>query len=565
MTVLKSKNKNLLVLLEVAIVSLFIVLIALQGNKRFTLDEMDFPTVSKAASQTMRPVWYKGELTNQQSGLFHPPLYIHSLAIFIRGFGFSEMTVRLFGLICALITSFILINILRLFNYKNRWGEVLLLGLFLLNPYTIACATVPDIDTTIMPITMLLLIYVALRLYWKKNLQTKYEVLLLSALFALNLWTKLTTPLMLPFFVLGLLLVCKNSVKESFLKTLKFTVLGIMLFLVTFFIYTKLVSLPYSYTFTFLIESFAKGTSGNLTLFEKVFNNASNVRTQIYWFTIPLTFVYLLSLVGIAAHKTYDKNTNVIRLIALFSLAVFIFYMCLIAPFGGFFKYPFPVFGLMIMNIVFFYHIYLSKIKINLFVPALVFIAAFVIETRFFRDDAFLNHAILNFRWLILISMMALLYFGVLYAKKTSRYAQLALVYFFFVVMGFQLGVSRIQAIATYPTKYLYGQQGMNDAINYLKLHTEKNEVIWSMKDIGFYVNDRYYENYPFFFNKALEPGLISMINEGKIRYYVATTGIGEDRVDYYKDIAKVLDTNATKVATFGNFVIYESKNNIKQ
>ncbi len=101
----------------------------------------------------------------------------------------------------------------------------------------------------------------------------------------------------------------------------------------------------------------------------------------------------------------------------------------------------------------------------------------------------------------------------------------------------------------------------MSEAVSYLKLHTRTNEVIWSMKDIGFYVNDRYYESYPFYFDKALDPRLIQMLRQGKIRYYVATIGIGEDRIDYYTDIQHILDANASKVATFGNFVIYRSNN----
>ena len=101
----------------------------------------------------------------------------------------------------------------------------------------------------------------------------------------------------------------------------------------------------------------------------------------------------------------------------------------------------------------------------------------------------------------------------------------------------------------------------MNEAINYLKLKTNKDEIIWSMKDVGFYVNDKYYENYPFFFDKSLEPELVTMLKEGKIRYYVVTTGIGEDRIDYYKDIANILNSNATEEASFGNFIIYQSNN----
>ncbi len=550
-------KKNQILLFQIAIVSLFMILVALQGGKKFTLDEMDFPSVAKTVSHTLRPVWYKGEVTNQQSGLFHPPLYINALALFIKGFGFSEMTVRIFGLICALISSYLLINMLRLFNYKNRWGEVLFLGLFLLNPYTIACATVPDIDTTIMPVFMLLFIYISLRFFWRQNLNNKNELIILSGIFAVNLWTKLTTPLTLPLFLLALLLICGYSVKDSAVKTLKIALIGTLTFLVTYYVYTKAVSLPISYTFTFLAQSFFKGTAGHQLLAQKVISNASNISTQIYWFTIPLTFVYLLSLLGIVIDRKTDAQTNIIRLLSAFSLAIFVFYICLIAPFGGFFKYPFPVFGLMVMTIVFYFQSDSFKTKINPYLGALVFSLSLFISTHTFRDNAFINHAV--FRGFLYLGLAVLACYALMYFRKTARLTRMFFVYALLLVIGYQLGTSRVQAMSTYPTKYLYGQQGMDETISYLGLNTKKDEVIWSMKDVGFYVNDKYYENYPFFFDKKLESQLVQMLRQGKIRYYVATTGIGEDRIDYYKSIGDILNDNATRVATFGNFVIYRS------
>lgn len=554
---MKFKKQTIFLILIVATVLLFIFLVALQGGKRFSLDEMDFPTVSKATSHSLKPVWYKGEQTPAQSGLFHPPLYIYSLAFFIRTLGFSEMTVRLFGLLCTLISAYLLIRILRLFKFKNRWGEVLLLGLFLLNPYTIACVTVPDIDTTVLPITMLLFMYLCLRFYWTADLSKKYEVLLLGAFFALNLWAKLTTPLMLPIFVFSLLLICRFSLLNAFIKTVKITVAGALMFLVTYFIYTKAVSLPMSYTFHFLIESFTKGTNGNQTLITKVLNNAANAKTQIFWFTIPFSFIYLTSLLGITFDKKRDQEANIVRLLAYFGLAVLIFYMCLIAPFGGFFKYPFPIFGLMALTIVLYYQRFLAAIKINPYIAGSILAIFFLIETHFFSDKAFLNHDV--FKGMLYFGLAVLAGFGLLYARKTSAYAKLAFVYLLFVVIGYQIGISRVQAISTYPTKYLYGQRGADETINYLKLNTKNNEIIWSMKDIGFYVNDKYYENYPFFFDKSLNSTLVNLLKQGKIRYYVVTTGIGEDRIDYYKDIANILNQYATKKAAFGNFVIYYS------
>jgi hypothetical protein len=192
-----------------------------------------------------------------------------------------------------------------------------------------------------------------------------------------------------------------------------------------------------------------------------------------------------------------------------------------------------------------------------MFIAAAILLLSFVVETVYFRDNDFKNHAI--FGGLIYLGLIVIACYALIWFRKTSKFAKIFFVYFLFIIIGFQLGITRVQAMSTYSTKYLYGQQGMSDTIDYLKLNTKKNEVIWSMKDIGFYVNDKYYENYPFFFNKKLEPTLVNTLKEGKIRYYVVTTGIGEDRIDYYTDIANILNENAKVVANFGNFVIYRS------
>jgi hypothetical protein len=80
------------------------------------------------------------------------------------------------------------------------------------------------------------------------------------------------------------------------------------------------------------------------------------------------------------------------------------------------------------------------------------------------------------------------------------------------------------------------------------------------MKDVGYYATGRYYESYEYYFDRGLDDDLVRMLQAGKVRYYVATVGIGQDRIDAYPEVREILEANAVQVRTFGNFVIYRSR-----
>lgn len=532
------------------------ILVAVQANKSFVLDEIDFPIVAHATSETYKPIYYRGELTPHHVGTYHPTLYINSLAIFIKVFGYSEVSVRFFGITCTLISAYLLILILRRLIKKNETAETLFLGLFLLNPYTIANTTLPDIDSTVLPVVILLFIYFSLKYLLPKKDMSNRVVLILGALFGLALWSKLTTPLIIPPFLVCLAIITSRSYKKSLIFTLKVTLFGSLAFITTYLMYCKLLNLSTTYTYHFLLDSFTKGTSSDGALVGAI-KNLENTRNFIYWPTLPIVGLFGVSLIGVMFDNAKGEKNNIKKLLVLMGSTVTIFYIALIAPFGGFFKYPFPVFGILILAIVFFYDRYFRDTKINSLYALLATSLGFVIEKIFWKDSMFLNGLPFKNLTLLLLIMVACF---ILLKRVTHNIATGLFVLFIFFSIGFQLSISRYQAISTYPTKYHYGQTGLDQTTAYLRSNTDSEEVIWSMKDVGYYVNNRYYESYGYYFDKSLENDLINMLNGSKVRYYVVTTGIGQDNIDAYPNIKQILDTNAVKEKQFGNFIIYKSK-----
>lgn len=542
--------------IQILIVSVFVILVAVQAGKSFVLDEIDFPAVSHAASQSYKPIYYRGEVQAHDVGNYHPTLYINSLALFIRVFGYNETSVRFFGVLCTLVSAFLLILILRLIIKRNDSAESLFLGLFLLNPYTIANTTLPDIDSTILPVVLLLFIYFSIRYVLQKTDVGNRAVLILGLLFGLALWAKLTTPLIIPVFLFCLGVIAFKEYKRSLLLTLKVTLIGALAFIVTYLAYCKLVGLSFSYTFRFLVDSFTKGTSSGGVL-SSISTNIGYSRNFIYWITVPILGLFGISLIGVILDKDKTEETRVKKLLVVTGLLVTIFYIALIAPFGGFFKYPFPAFGLLMLTIVLFYDRYFRNIKIAWFYGLIALLAGFIAEKIFWKDSMFANGRPFQGVIILLLAIAA----GYIWLKTDPRKIAASLfILIMLLAIGFQLSISRVQAISPYPTKYDYGQMGFNQTVGYLKSNTRSNEAIWSMKDTGYYVNNKYYESYSYFFDDALQGNLINMLKKGKVRYYVVSTGIGQDNIDYYANIKKILDTYAVQDKQFGNFIIYKSK-----
>ena len=541
---------------KIIIVSVFVLLVAVQAGKSFVLDEIDFPIVSHATSLTAKPIYYRGEQSPVHVGTYHPTLYINSLASFIKVFGYNEASVRFFGVICTLLTAYLLVLILRQLTKKNPTAETLLLGLFLLNPYTIANTTLPDIDSTVLPVVLLLFTYFALRYLLQKRDTSKRIVLILGGLFGLALWSKLTTPLILPPLLACLAYITSKDFKKSLLFTLKVTAFGALSFVVTYFLYCKLLGLNTTYTYHFLLDSFTKGTSSDGPVTGAI-KNLDNVRHFVYWLTLPLVGLYGVSFIGVMLDKDKNEKTKIKKLLVLAGILVTIFYIALISPFGGFFKYPFPVFGLMILTIIFFYDRYFRAVKINWLYALSATVFGFVLEKALWGDKMFLNAK--PFTGVMVLVAIIIVSYTFVRINTRNVAANLFVLLMFFTV-GFQLSISRIQATSPYPTKYHYGQMGLEQTTSYLRANTDPNEVIWSMKDVGYYTNNKYIESYGYYFDPALQTDLINLLSGSTVRYYVVTTGIGQDNIDYYTNIKQILEANAVREKQFGNFIIYKSK-----
>lgn len=580
------KNKGSIWILAILIIIIFILLVMVQADKKFVLDEIDFPIVSKATSETGYPIYYRGEMNPEHIGLYHPPLYIYLQALFIRLLGYSEITIRAFGMLCAILTAFLSVMVVKLLIFNNEKYKMVeqhfylvFMALFLWHPYTIACATLPDIDTTILPVTFALFIFFATKYSRKMELEKANfvsflknnlkELIVLVLMFTLLLWSKLTISLLAPLLLFSLFYFYSYKLKGSIIVTFIVTALGCILFLITFKAYTVLFDLPFDYTFRFLFESFIKGTASETSNYiATVYNIIRNLSYAIYflnWLTMPTFLLLSLGLLYL-----FKKNANMgssnhrqLLVITIFSLFIILFYFGLIAPFGGFFKYIIVVMPYLFIPFILFY----SNLKLEYkqsnvsIIYIIALILGFLINTFLIRDNPIKHSTPVSFYTVLAVLLICIVFIYLLGGKNTKLTSVTIWINIILLVtIGYQLSLSRIQAISNYPTKYNYGLAGFEETVEYLRANTEKDEVIWAMKDIGYYTNNKYIESYSFFFNEALQRELVDIIEKGDVRYYVVTQGVGQDRVDAYPEIGAVLDSYTNKEIELGNYLIYKIK-----
>lgn len=546
-------------LFSTLIISVFIALIFAQAQKKFTLDELDFPVVAKATSETGRPVYYRGEATPQHLGLYHPPLYIYALAAQIKVFGFSENSVRTFGLACTLLTAYLALVLGRDLFPENKRAifGIVFLGLYLLNPYTIANTTLPDIDSTILP--PLLTLFALLLLKGRNNL-------VLASMFALLLWAKLTTPLALVPFAMAYWKLTQESITKTLQKAAVVFGGGALLFFSSYWIYCKLLRLPFSYTFGFLVHSFTKGSASPSleARLLKIWENLGYSTGLITAITIPLAFLFVASIIFLAFQKTTPETRRKSMFFMLLCAAVTLFYCSLISPFGGFFKYPFAVFQFGCIGISAMVIRCLEKLGGRHFVQLLILGAlatAFaLLQILVWKDSpTFGIESSASFASVVAIIGGIAAGFLMLGNNSLGKGGAALALAFFAATVGTGVGIARFQAVSPFPTKYSYGQLGMEETISYLRANLNPGEIIWSMKDVGFYTGNHYIENYEFFFTPGAA-GKIEKIVDSGVRFFVVTQRIGEDRIDAYPDIRNALESCCKLQKNFGNYYIYTPK-----
>lgn len=574
-----------------AIIVLFIVIFAVGAAKPLLLDNMDFPAVAARTAQTGLPVYYRGEEKPAALGLYHPPLYIYLLAAWMRVFGSAETSVRMFGLVCALLQGLVVLEILcalfgpRFLRRCMPWFW----AVFLLNPYTVQTASIADIDSTIYGPLLCFALLAALRMDWENGVWKETpprfrDYALLSGILTLCFWAKLTTVLLI-FPFLFVLFIPRLGVWRSGVTVLALAAISGGLFYVTYWSYGKATGLNTNFTFEFTWISFVeRGTSGTPGLIARLTDYRRNLD-----FMAPFTIAWTGMLPwGAAACVLIWSGLRVLRLrdrraihygtLLALALLTTVYYCAKVITFGWApFKYTAVYWGLLLTAplVLIFDGFDPSNAELVTLAPrpwtvpillslTVLVVAPFLFSVAHVQDVLILTpESVWRSMWVIVpAAAFCLGAVGLRWHAPVSRFVMLAALVF---VIGFQAGVALFQSKADYATTYDYGQTGFLDTVGFIRSETKPTDIIACMKDIGYRAQRRYVETYlglyRLYDGTAEEDRLLHSISSGTVRYAIFTAAAhGPDQLVINPRIQAWVAQNCVLVQSFGDYRIYKYK-----
>jgi 4-amino-4-deoxy-L-arabinose transferase-like glycosyltransferase len=326
-----------------AIVLVFSLLFFQQSKELYVIDEAEFPLVAKAIAQTGRPIYYRGEDLPANIGIWHPPLYSYTLAVWGQVFGFSHVAVRSFGYACALIAAaFGLLIVRRLFTDPTGWLDTAWLGVFLLHPYVIQSALLPDIDSTVLVASSMFALWVVTEVVVARRWTPLGASIIFGVALGINALAKLTTPIaLIPLMIIGLAL-STRSIRWTMAGTVIFSVVAAGLFTAVWGFIAGAARLDFWYPFTFTYQSVVS-RSGSQSV-EQHLRALWPGPSVLFWLTPLLLIAFIVGLLA-ALRVARGRTGQALLVIGAFAAMVFFAYNVITGPPFGFPKYYAPALG----------------------------------------------------------------------------------------------------------------------------------------------------------------------------------------------------------------------------
>ena len=246
----------LAILASLALAGAALWLIGWQIDRPYVYDDVSFILGARAVADTGRPYGNQGYLLHlywlrDQWALWHPPLYIFLLGLTVALFGDGERAARGLSVLCLLVGAALAFDLARRAVIGRSGGPsralvagVLAVGLYVLNPLAIQASMILDIDNTVLMVALAALAWLAVRHPGAWSMPTLFGF---AGLYALAIWAKTTTPL-----ILGVALAFTRLFQEvgwrGALQALAAIGLGWALFAATWLGISAAAGMPIEYT-----------------------------------------------------------------------------------------------------------------------------------------------------------------------------------------------------------------------------------------------------------------------------------------------------------------------------
>jgi hypothetical protein len=541
-----------------AIVIAYLVLAGSQLNQLFVIDEMEFPRLAEAISETTKPVYYRGEETPQHSGTFHPPLYAYALGGWLALTGYSETTVRLFGVLLMLGTAALGSRTIQYLGLKSPWVRAAFLAVFLLHPYTIQSALLPDIDGTVLLFASTLLLHELARRLLRSPTDALRFVIGVGAVVALNLWAKLTSfPL---FVVLVLALLVTQRVSRALLLAGSTLAVGIALFAASWAVVATLIGADFAYPFDFTIRSGLKGGFGETDI-GGLLVRLLPVDSTRYWLGWVLPALLLWGIAVAARGWRTKPESRVMVVYGLWALGAYAMYSLLSgAPFGFPKYYIAAIPAAAMLSVVPLqraleqFHGQRIAVSMGLTVALVAGASIYWLgnppgDSTRFRAPGFSFWLVTVFIALLIVSLAALRHrMQPLWIQGVGAFSLVA------VLVGYGVGLSWHQAYREASVRYFPEEIGFAAVIDRMSRLLDDEERFLAPKDIGSATTNRYYQEEQLFPSLEL---LSERLQDPTLRYAVVRR-TWDYSYQVFPEVEPLIEEYMDVQETIGDFIIYK-------
>ncbi|MFN0071289.1 MAG: glycosyltransferase family 39 protein [Chloroflexota bacterium] len=483
-----------IVALVIAAFGLFIVQ---QLQRPYLYDDVSFTVAAEAVARIGIPfanAGYMGDRYDfskrEQWALWHPPLYIYALGLWYTLLGVSEPIGRAFGIACTLLSA-------GMVGYLGRRlaepSTAMLTGLvafalFLLNPLSVQSALVLDIDGTVLLVfvTLLTLLYV-------KHVQSpaRWDIPVLTLVFALALWSKMTTPLGVLFAMLGYRLVERRpllGLREAAVVGLG----GAALFLSSYTLVVVMNRMPWDYPFVTLWQEFTDA-SESTRQWRESFEKFITAVSPVAWWISPGFLVLGLAALPLRIRDIIQaRRAHPIDVILILAVGIYAVYLIKLA--GFFPKYHITALPFLSLASAWVVGRTVGAVRrVDLLAWGLALI---IFSLYFWRVPAEWYQELfgpLDTLLLIRPLMLSLIVLGLVYIIAGGTIGRHLAMIVVTLVLGWSLGMDWRQSRADFSTNYWYGTHGQRETAAYLDTVVSPDEFWGGAKEVAYYAQNQNY------------------------------------------------------------------------
>jgi hypothetical protein len=487
-------------------------------DRPYVIDEAAFPYGAIGVLENGNPFFYNGETRPNDLALWHPPLYILSLALHMVFWGTSAFSVRLFGLICIGITVLVValaFNKLGLSKFQRNIAIIIFLGLYIFNPLVSESALIPDIDGTIaIPIiaTGLLSCIVLIQSGWSRGL-----FLTFVSVWTLLFFTKFTTALLfLPIFVIASLLSGRNRVRNV-LQGFLSVILGLFIFTMAWKLLSVMMKVPFQAPFDYFTNGLRSKSAVKISLADYV-QIATHWDSRItMWIGPSLLLVSTLSAITLVLRSIKAKKFDPVLILPLFAFYCFFAYNVI----GGV-VFTFPKYWVIcVLPLAMMVALELSRGLVNFvqlsptlsnrfsgnrtglvvsIVATLSIGANYVFSRRndfynAYNLNANLNQVLINSSVAIILMTLLIKFRFVNSPEKIKRLQGMFAVAMFTSVFLAQFTMFATHRNSHNSTTYYFDERGLSESISLVQELAPPGSVIIAPKDVGIQSGIPYYED----------------------------------------------------------------------